>query len=595
MSIEQPRHILLVEDDFLILNAERKSLEQWGYVVSVAQTGEAALSLLAKSNGIDLILMDMNLGDGIDGIQTARLILERVELPVVFLSSHSEEEVVGKAEAIASYGYVVKQSGIAVLDASIKMALRLFKAKRKESELAKAQAASEKELEVLFDTMAEGIALNECIYDERGEMYDYRILKVNRAFYSVADYNPGQVVGNVASRLYGMDANVVRAFWRSHRLKSHVNRVEMRSPRSGKCFAVSTSPIVQDRFVTSFVDITESKNAEDALRESEARLSDIIFSAADWVWEVDEKGRYVFSSQKGSELLGYPHSEIIGKSPFDFMAPQEAGRVSALFSALFAAKAPIRDLENWNLKKNGERVCILTNGVPILDAEGRLLGYRGIDKDITDRKGSEERIQRLLEEKELLLKEVHHRVKNNMNTMKSLVFLQKRLLKDPVAIAAFDDTLGRMDSMGILYEQLYVSTDYNRTSMRAYLSALTDRIIATFPDSEAVIIDKDIDDFELDTRISQTLGIILNELLTNIMKYAFAGRKGGRIAIQGRLEGGHVTFSVQDDGNGMPDSVDFESSPGFGLLLVKELTRQLDGAIRIQRGEGTRVILEFAR
>ena len=137
---------------------------------------------------------------------------------------------------------------------------------------------------------------------------------------------------------------------------------------------------------TAARDVTERKQADEALRESEARLRDITFSMGDWVWEVDENGVYTYSSQKGFDLLGRSREDVIGKTPFDFMPPDEAKRVSAIFSEIAANKAPIKDLENWNIRKDGQRICLLTNGVPILDEEGNLKGYRGVDKDITEHK-----------------------------------------------------------------------------------------------------------------------------------------------------------------------------------------------------------------
>lgn len=145
-----------------------------------------------------------------------------------------------------------------------------------------------------------------------------------------------------------------------------------------------------DYLLETFTDITERKLAQEALRKSEERLGNIMFSMADWVWEVDEKGVYTYSSSRGVEFLG----DIVGKTPFDFMTPDEASRVAAIFSEIAKNKAPIKDLENWVIGKNGERICLLTNGVPILDEEGNLKGYRGVDKDITERKRTEEIIAR---------------------------------------------------------------------------------------------------------------------------------------------------------------------------------------------------------
>jgi PAS domain S-box-containing protein len=134
----------------------------------------------------------------------------------------------------------------------------------------------------------------------------------------------------------------------------------------------------------------EHKKAQIALRKSEERLRDILFSTADWVWEVDEQGKYIYSSQRDIDLFNVAPDEIIGKTPFDFMPPAEANRVAAIFSEIIANRLPIKDLENWNIGKNGETICLLTNGLPIIDQEGRLKGYRGVDKNITERKKSEE-------------------------------------------------------------------------------------------------------------------------------------------------------------------------------------------------------------
>lgn len=134
------------------------------------------------------------------------------------------------------------------------------------------------------------------------------------------------------------------------------------------------------------------KKSEIALTESESRLKDIIYSMGEWVWEIDENGLYTYSSTQGSDLLGYTNKEIIGKSPFYFMLPEEATRLGPIVSGILEKKEIIVDLENWNFNKNGEQICLLTNGVPILDKDGILKGYRGVDKDITKRKIAEEEI-----------------------------------------------------------------------------------------------------------------------------------------------------------------------------------------------------------
>ena len=130
----------------------------------------------------------------------------------------------------------------------------------------------------------------------------------------------------------------------------------------------------------------------EALKESEKRLRDIILSTADWIWEVDENGIYTYCSDKVKDFVKYNKEEIIGKTPFDLMTPEESKRVRKIFQGIYKEKGPIKDLENWNISKDGRKVCLLTNGIPILDEKGRVKGYRGVDKDITDRKKVEEEL-----------------------------------------------------------------------------------------------------------------------------------------------------------------------------------------------------------
>jgi PAS domain S-box-containing protein len=136
-------------------------------------------------------------------------------------------------------------------------------------------------------------------------------------------------------------------------------------------------------------EISEREKAEEQLKESEKRLSDITYSMADWIWEVNDKGVYTYCSEKVKDLLGYDSEEIIGKTPFDLMPPEEAQRIGETFLNIVKNKEIIKDLESWNLSKDGKQVYFLTNGVPILDEKGNLKGYRGVKKDITERKKAE--------------------------------------------------------------------------------------------------------------------------------------------------------------------------------------------------------------
>jgi PAS domain S-box-containing protein len=201
--------------------------------------------------------------------------------------------------------------------------------------------------------------------------------------------------------------------------------------------SVGVEPLVLNgdpHWCVALDDITNRKLAEELLLKSDQRLEDIINSLGDWVWEIDENGIYTYTSQKGNQILGYSSEEIIGKTPFDFMSSEEVIIVKETFSDIFSSKLYIRDIENWNITKDGRKICLLTNGVPILDKEGNLKGYRGVDKDITERKLAEQELINAKEHaeesdrlKSAFLANMSHEIRTPMNGI--LGFTE--LLKDP--------------------------------------------------------------------------------------------------------------------------------------------------------------------
>jgi len=145
--------------------------------------------------------------------------------------------------------------------------------------------------------------------------------------------------------------------------------------------------------VVTFLDITKRKQAQEALRESRQRFQGLVETLYDWVWEVDSQGRYTYVSPQIKNILGYEQQEVLGKTPYDLMLPDEAKRVSDLFGALIREQKPITTLENINIHKDGHLVALETNGLPFYDADGNLKGYRGTDRDITARKEAEEELR----------------------------------------------------------------------------------------------------------------------------------------------------------------------------------------------------------
>lgn len=205
------------------------------------------------------------------------------------------------------------------------------------------------------------------------------------------------------------------------RLKTKNGEIKYTSINARLIFNLEGEP---DHIDGALRDITERKLVEEALRESEERLRDVIFTSADWVWEVNEKGIYTYSSIKGFDFFEVSQDEIIGKTPFDFMPKEEAARVGVIFSKIVAQRAPIEDLENWNIGKNGNLICLLTNGIPIFDKNGQFKGYRGVDKDITDRKMAEQELIKAKEKaeesdrlKSAFLSNMSHEIRTPLNSI----------------------------------------------------------------------------------------------------------------------------------------------------------------------------------
>ncbi|MEI6387899.1 MAG: PAS domain S-box protein [Spirochaetota bacterium] len=337
-------------------------------------------------------------------------------------------------------------------------------------------------------------------------------------------------------------------------------------------------------------DITERKRAESALRKSTELLSLFIRASPvlSYIKSVTASGsRVLLASESFLQLIGIPSPEISGKTMEELFPADFAAKISIDDREVVLGGSVLETEEEWNGRSYS------TTKFPIKqDGETMLAGF---SIDITERKLAEEKIKTLLAEKELILKEVHHRIKNNMSTVCSFLTLKVGVLKDPSAIEALETAALQVQGMMLLYDKLYQSEGFIDLSVRDYLPHLVDQILANFPAGRLVRVEKDIGDFVLDAKRLQPISIMLNELLTNIMKYAFVGRDDGVVSVSATLKDGLVRLEVADNGRGIPEGIDFTNSTGFGLTLVRGLAEQLNGSLRLVRGKGTRFILELRK
>lgn len=300
-------------------------------------------------------------------------------------------------------------------------------------------------------------------------------------------------------------------------------------------------------------------------------------------------GTYLEVNKAFTRLLGYESEEVIGKTALELGILDDATKRHVLSKA--DDKGNVYNAEGELTTKRGEKKQVLMSAETI-HIQDRL--YRmTVIHDISEQKKVERHNLALVEEKNLLLKEVHHRIKNNMGTMMSLLSLQAAKAMNPATVAALTDAQHRLRSMGVLYDKLYRSESMTEMKIDQYLTTLVTEIIATFPNSNKVNVKYAMDSWKMSAKTLSNIGIIVNEILTNSMKYAFSDRSMGSIMVMARMEEGLATIGIADDGAGLPKSMDPDASQGFGMELVRMLAAQMGGSVKFENHHGTRFMLEF--
>ncbi len=313
-------------------------------------------------------------------------------------------------------------------------------------------------------------------------------------------------------------------------------------------------------------------------------------------------------SRYGQELLGFAREGDRTEKVVAQSAVYHAdGTTPMAFEELPLVRAVqvgevLTDIELVQVDARGAPLPLLCNAGPIRNDAGEIIGGIVAWRDITDRKQAEEelrqsqeRLRASLAEKEVLLKEIHHRVKNNMQVISSLVDLQADEVKDPAMAAIFQDVIYRVRSMAMVHEKLYQSADLARVEFGDYIQSLLGYLWrAQGAPASRIHLDLDVMPVLLPVNLAVPCGLILNELFSNALKHAFKGRDGGSVHVKLREdEQGRVRLSVRDDGVGLPPAMDWEQSRSLGLRIVKTLARQLHAAVDVVRDAGTQFTISF--
>jgi PAS domain S-box-containing protein len=369
--------ILLVEDEAIIALAEKRILESHHYAVTIAATGEKAVQTVDENPEIELVLMDINLGPGMDGTEAAERILEARDIPLVFLSSHTEREVVEKTEGITSYGYIVKNSGEMVLIASIRMAFRLFDSRRQLKEVGNRLSAT---LNAIPDWMF--------VVDKEGYYRDF--VNADNSTVPLA-MPPEKLIGTHVSDVFPPEEvhthlELYRECISTGAVQTHIYNLD--SAGEKRFFDLRIAKLDNTSVLAMIRDITEKQKSDLQLK----KISQAIRQGSSTVMITDTDARIEYVNPKFTELTGYRSDEVIGENP----RLLQSGRTPEhIYRELWDTVTSGKEWHGtfWNRKKNGDLYCEAASIAPVKESDNQIVSYIAVKEDITDRVKSDDALR----------------------------------------------------------------------------------------------------------------------------------------------------------------------------------------------------------
>jgi len=343
---------------------------------------------------------------------------------------------------------------------------------------------------------------------------------------------------------------------------------------------------------------TEAKLTQslEALRKSEMRFRLAVDNFPDGVFVIyDAQRRFQFVNAQGVRLGGVPESALLGHTDEEIHPPEITDAYLPYLKKSVETRTSQTRECTITLPSFGQVTFVVTY-VPLLDEQGEIYQILGITHDITLRKQTERQIQESLREKEVLLQEIHHRVKNNLQVISSLLDLQSQQLNEPHLVEMFRNSRNRVKSMALVHEKLYESKSFAKVSFSEYIETLVMNLLVVYEEkSNQIDLELKLDEVALTIDTAIPCGLIINELVSNALKYAFPNQTRGTISITfNAQENKHYTLVVKDNGIGLPPDFNFHTVKSLGLQLVKILASQLEGTVQVDGSSGTEFQLKFS-
>ncbi len=335
-------------------------------------------------------------------------------------------------------------------------------------------------------------------------------------------------------------------------------------------------------------EIAERKVVEEALRESENKNHTLLQAIPDLMFIITEDGTFVDFRAKDEKNLAMPPEEIIGN---------KISQIGLSTDDLKTAQDKIKKSLETGTLQSFEYQIPLKSG--LFYYEARIIKLNDFEalcivRDITENRRAEEKINKSLKEKDVLLKEIHHRVKNNLQIVSSLLSLQSRYIEDEGTVEMFKDSQSRIKSMALIHEKLYQTGDLTRIDLSEYVNELVSDLFRSYSvNTYLVKYNIESRSILLDINTAIPCGLIINELVTNSIKHAFPHDRAGEINIEVNCIDDNFLLMVKDNGVGFPENLELENIKTLGLQLVTSLTKQLEGNIKLNRENGTGIRIEF--
>jgi len=354
-------------------------------------------------------------------------------------------------------------------------------------------------------------------------------------------------------------------------------------------------------------EIAECKKTEKTLKASEKKYSAIVENSPDIIYILDPAGKFSFVGGAIGSLLGYTAEELKGNHFTSIIYPEDIKKVEWRFNERRTGKRSTQKFEIRLTTKQGKgkyfdvkylTVELHAFGIydkPVSVKDKKFLGTYGVAREITDLKQAQDKLTASLKEKEVLLKEIHHRVKNNMQVISSMLSLQSQHIKDKESLAMFQESQNRIRAMALIHEKLYTSEDLSHIDIASYIHSLTHQLITTYSTAASrVSMDIAVTDIFLTITTAIPCGLIINELVSNALKHAFPQERKGTVTVSlTPVKKDSLILTVSDTGIGFPEGIDFRNTSTLGMQLVTSLVEQLEGTITLDRSEGTRFRIEF--